>query len=349
MVKTLKKLLFWLSIAVTLVGLVWYLFLGFEGREWLKIVLGLVAIYPLIGIGQGFVRDYVPYIRGEAERREDGVCISKKWVWYDDDILWMFMVIPCLILWPISYSEATRGYVLVAFVVCWMFMRQVVEKDITEGDLKGYGLWGLVLLSVLLASTFRFKFNPFQVVQWLANKLTHIVSPLYYGWAALLFFSISFYAFLKSWLCRRVSSDGTYLYCRSLFGKLRRYRLYSGGIATEVKDVLEQLLNCVRIRVRLSDKQDEVKGKRKLKAAPTNQPIVLFAAYGRGARDFENLILHETPDERAQRLRDDEDGEHRPTDAYVAGQEGYDANGNAMDDISEEDTPEEVDGEIQTP
>ncbi len=344
--RTLKRLVFWLLFGSTLVGLGWFLFFGFGERWWLGIVLGLAAVYPVIGIGQEFIKDYLPYVRGQADRREDGVCISKKWVWYEDEILWMFMVVPCLILWPIAYVAGSGGYVLLAFTLCWLFMRQVVEKDITEDDLKGYGLWLLVLVSVLLASTFRFSFNPFRVFHWLAEKLADVVNPIYYMWAAILFFSISFYAFLKSWLCRRVSSDGTYLYCRSLFGKLRRYRLYSGGIATEVKDVLEQLLNCVRIRVRLSDKQDEVKGRKRLKAAPTNQPIVLFAAYGRGARDFENLILHETPEEKAQRLKGtDDDGEHRPTDAYSPGQEDYDADGDGLDDMAEQDSPEDVDRE----
>lgn len=344
--KTLQKLIYWLLFCVTVAGLIWYFFLGFGERWWLGIILGAVAIYPLIGTVQGFIKNYWPYICGEAERREDGKCISKKWVWYDDDILWMFMVLPCLILWPLSYSTLSGGYVLTIFVCCWLFMRQVVEKDITENDLKGYVLWALVILSVLLASTFRFKFNPFNAIHWLSVRLEQVVSPSYYGWAALLFFSISFYAFLKSWLCRRVSSDGTYLYCRSLFGKLRRYRLYSGGIATEVKDVLEQLLNCVRIRIRLSDKQDEAAGRKKLRAAPTNQPVVLFAAYGRGAKDFEDLILHETPEERAKRLSGQDDpGEDRPTDAYAAGQGDYDADGDGLDDITEEDTPDDVDGE----
>jgi hypothetical protein len=341
----IKKIVFWLLFGVTLVGLVWFLFLGFGERGWLKIVLVLVAIYPVIGMGQGFLKHHVPYIRGEAERREDGVCISKKWVWYDDDILWMFMVVPCLILLPLACAGVAGGYLLTTYVFCWLFMRQVVEKDITENDLKGYALWALVLISILIASTFRFRFNPFRIVHELAQKLETVVNPAFYGWSALLFFSISFYAFLKSWLCRRVSSDGTYLYCRSLFGKLRRYRLYSGGIATEVKDVLEQVLNCVRIRVRLSDKQDEVKGGNKLKAAPTNQPVVLFAAYGRGARDFEDLILHETPDEKAQRLREEDDGALRPTDAENPGQEDYDADGDGVDDAVDADNPEDVNGD----
>ena len=63
--KTLNKLLFWLLSTITLVGLGWYVFLGFGERWWLKIVLGLVAVYPIIGIVQGFIK------RAGLHRRTD--------------------------------------------------------------------------------------------------------------------------------------------------------------------------------------------------------------------------------------------------------------------------------------
>lgn len=310
--KLLNTVVFWLTFIATLVLGLWYLGAGFGEYPWMIWVLLIAALYPIWRFGIGFKNEYIPFIVGAAERREsDGKCLEKKWVYYNEYVFWGFMAPFSAILWALSawFPGIPSGWLFVIWWVCFFLVRQIVEGEIDEDNVWRFvGAVGTIV-AVAIASSFRFQFNPLKHFHDAAIWMNGIVEPRFYGVAAGVFLGTTLLAIVTAWMFNRAKSDGTYYWRYSLFGMPKRERMYSRGIEIKVKDLLESALTAISFVIHF-DKKDE---------KPMLHPVVFFASTGRGNRDFQDLLEHETPDERRARLGNHYIDDDRPEDPHSPG------------------------------
>ena len=311
------RILYWFLFVVSAVALLAPLLVPAVPDHWIWYSAGAVtALYPTWVSIRYFRQMYLPFILGEAHYREgDGKCVNKKWVWYQESIFWIFMTPVSLLLWggerALGYFEipGLNGWVFLFFWVFFFFVRQVVERNISEKDLWNLGKTVVLILLLIAFSAIKWTYNPLAALQRLAVMVEDLAKPEFYLFAAAAFLLATMWEIGTAWLLHRTASDGVYLYRLSLFGKEKRDQIYANSVDMTPQDVLEYALSANPFHVTLRNK------------TVLHQPVVFGTAYGKGSIDLASLFEHETRDEAAMRAKGQNPGSLlRPSDAEQPGE-----------------------------